>query len=49
MEQRPMDYQEQCEKEKKRMTSVLTSELIEKVDEIIEALKKGKGVKQNES
>lgn len=33
MEQRLMDYQEQCEKEKKRMTSVLTSELIEKVTE----------------
>ena len=39
MEQRLMGYQEQCEKGKKRMTAVLTSELIEKVDEIIEALK----------
>lgn len=49
MEQRLMDYQEQCEKEKKRMTAVLTGELIESIDEIIEALKKGKGVTQNES
>lgn len=40
MEQRLMDYQEQCEKEKKRMTAVLTGELIESIDEIIETLKK---------
>ena len=40
MEQRLMDYQEQCEKEKKRMTAVLTGELIESIDEILEALKK---------
>ena len=42
MKQNLMDYQEQCEKEKKRMTAVLTGELIEKVDEIIEVLKKVK-------
>lgn len=43
MKEKLMDYQKQCEKEKKQMTAILTGELIEKADEIIETLKKGKG------
>lgn len=39
MKEKLMDYQKQCEEEKKQMTAILTGELIEKVDEIIEALK----------
>lgn len=42
MKEKLVIYQEQCEMEKKRMTAVLTGELIEKVDEIIEVLKKVK-------
>lgn len=39
MKEKLMDYQKQCEKEKKQMTAILTGELIEKADEIIGALK----------
>lgn len=39
MKEKLMDYQKQCEKEKKQMTAILTGELIEKADEIIRALK----------
>ena len=38
MKEKPMDYQKQRGKEKKQMSVILTGELIEKVDELIETL-----------